>query len=69
MKIKYKCNECDNEFSCHSHLQRHITSKHKNIRHKCNTCNKSYTDKDALKNHVKKKHANFPVVSKKVLKV
>ena len=38
-EIKFKCNECDNQFTQKGNLKTHQDSLHKEIKFKCNECN------------------------------
>ena len=55
-EIKYKCNECDNQFTQKGNLKTHQNSVHGGITHKCKECDYQATQKGNFKKHEKSIH-------------
>ncbi|KAJ9581726.1 hypothetical protein L9F63_023093 [Diploptera punctata] len=48
----FKCPNCNNSFTCKSHLTRHLYIHSNEERFKCSNCNKSFTQKSSLIRHL-----------------
>ena len=53
---RFKCDQCDKEFSTKSRLQMHVKS-HNVCPHKCNQCDKMYKTMKSLKTHIADMHS------------
>ena len=53
---KYACDQCDNQYTTHIDLTRHIQSKHEGIKYACNHCDKQFTLQSNLTKHIQSKH-------------
>ena len=53
---RFKCDQCDKNFSIKSDLQKHIKS-HNSCPQKCNECGKMYKTVNNLKKHIANKHS------------
>ena len=54
--IRYKCTECDSEFTKNASLKTHIESIHTGLRYPCTKCNKIFKTKSQLRAHEVTKH-------------
>ena len=53
---RFKCDQCDKDFSTKNHFQTHIKS-HSACPHKCNQCGKMYTTLAFLNRHISRMHS------------
>ena len=60
-KIKYKCDQCDSQFSRRSYIIEHKKSVHQQIVHYCDLCNKAFKKKSYVGEHKKYVHEIHPM--------
>ena len=58
-RLKFKCNQCENQFKNSSSLRIHIDSFHLGLRYGCSICDNEFTSDASLKYHMKRKHKDW----------
>ena len=53
---KYKCDQCQNEYSTSSGLNYHKQTEHEGVKYACDQCDKQFTRQGSLAEHIKSKH-------------
>ena len=58
---RFKCDQCDTEYTCTNSLRMHVRNEHNDAKHKmkhykCDQCDAEYTRTDSLRMHVRGKH-------------
>ena len=54
---RFRCQQCDSQFTRKAHLQKHIQYKHEGITlYKCNQCDHQAANQGSLKRHIETKH-------------
>ena len=53
---KYRCDQCDKQYSDKSNLTKHIQSKHEGIKYACYECDYQATRQDNLTSHIQSLH-------------